>query len=112
MLFGRFCAALNRGLGPGITNQGVFGDPTARGCQAYKEGTEGSFIEIAKNGREYNILGECNCKIRKLTKNSTMSFALTTVCACVEGNKERGRHSLEILNSKEIVYDKTRYKKC
>ncbi len=92
---------------------GPYGEVEGKGCDSYKEETEGAYIVVDKDGRGYGSGGECGCKVKSVKKTGKNEYSVVTVCQCIDSpNKETEHSKLVILSDREIELDGTKYQKC
>jgi hypothetical protein len=115
---------LSAGLGAGMASapalaadklpiSGPYGEVEGKGCDSYKEETEGAYIVVDKDGRGYGSGGECGCKVKSVKKTGKKEYSVVTVCQCIDSpNKETETTKLVILSDSEIELDGTKYQKC
>ena len=92
---------------------GAYGEVEGKGCDSYKEETEGAYIVIDKDRRGYGSGGECGCKVKSVDKTGKKEYSVVTVCQCIDSpNKETETSKLIILSDSEIELDGSKYRKC
>jgi hypothetical protein len=91
---------------------GPYGDIEAKGCDDYRQETEGGYIVIDNDGRGYGSGGECACKIKSVKKTGKSEYAVVASCRCLDGPKETRQRKLTVLSDKEIDWNGTKYAKC
>ncbi len=92
---------------------GPYGEVEGKGCDSYKEETEGAYIVVDKDGRGYGTGGECGCKVKSIKKSGKTDYAVVALCQCVDSpNKEIEKSKLTVLNDSEIALDGSKYQKC
>jgi len=93
--------------------KGAYGDVEGKGCDSYKEETEGPYFVIDEDGRGYGSGGECGCKVTSVKKTGEDAYSFVAVCQCIDSpNKETETSKLFILSDTEIELDGTKYRKC
>jgi hypothetical protein len=91
---------------------GPWGDVEAKGCDSYKEETEGGYIVVDKDGRGWGSGGECGCKVKSVKKSGKSEYAIVASCQCIDGPKETWRRKLILLSDSEIEWNGAKYQKC
>ncbi|MGE5260332.1 MAG: hypothetical protein ACM3MH_05585 [Actinomycetota bacterium] len=92
---------------------GPWGEVNGRGCDSYKEETEGPYFVVEEDGRGYGSGGECGCKIKSVEKRGEGAYSLVAICQCVDSpNKETEKSQLYVVSDSEIELDGTKYQKC
>ncbi len=92
---------------------GAYGDVEGKGCDSFKEETEGPYFVIDEDGRGYGSGGECGCKVKSVEETGKDAYSFVAVCQCIDSpNKETETSKLFILSDTEIELDGTKYQKC
>jgi len=91
---------------------GSYGEIEAKGCDDYRQETEGGYIVIDNDGRGYGSGGECAWKIKSVKKTGKNDYAVVALCQCWDGPKETRHRKLTVLSDKEIDWNGSRYAKC
>ena len=91
---------------------GPYGEIEAKGCDDYRQETEGGYIVIDNDGRGYGSGGECACKIKSVKKTGKNDYAVVASCQCLDGPKETRHRKLTVMSEKEIDWNGSRYAKC
>jgi len=91
---------------------GPWGDVEAKGCDDYKNETEGGYIIIDKDGHGWGSGGECGCKVKSVKKTGKSEYGILASCQCAENPKETWRRKLIVLSDSEIEWNGAKYRKC
>ena len=91
---------------------GPWGEVEGKGCDYYREETEGGYIVIDKDGSGWGSGGECGCKVKSVKKSGNTEYAVVASRKCIDGPKETWHRKLIVLSDSEIEWNGTKYRKC
>ena len=108
----RHLRSAGRAGGRRAADHGTYGEIEAKGCDDYRQETEGGYIVIDNDGRGYGSGGECAWKIKSVKKTGKNDYAVVASCQCLDGPKETRHRKLTVMSEKEIDWNGSRYAKC
>jgi hypothetical protein len=91
---------------------GPYGDIEAKGCDDYRQETEGGYIVVDKDGRGWGSGGKCHCKVKSVKKSGKTEYAIVASYQCIDGPTETSHRKLVVLSDSEIQWNGTKYQKC
>lgn len=75
-----------------LSIKGAYGDVEGKGCDSFKEETEGPYFVVDEDGRGYGSGGGCGCKVTSVKETGKDAYSFVAVTNASTAPTRKPRH--------------------